>query len=404
MGLISRFFGREERSQSVRLSDPYLSEFFGLGGGSVTAENVLSNSSVAVRCIALRSELLASVGLHVFRRGRDGARERADDMPLYGVLHDNANEQVSAFEFREFLIRCLDLTGNGYARIERDRRGRVVALHALLPGVVTVERLKTGRLRYKVMQGSGGVAVYLQDEILHLRGPSKDGVMGLSPIAIARGSLSLAISQHETSQGLMANSLRPSAVVSYPTAMGAEAVERWRASMAARLQGPQKAGNFLLLDNGAKYDKMSFSPEDAEFLDSLKLSNENVARIFGVPPTAVGILDRGTYSNVEQEAQSLIQNCLGPLAARIEAAMMRCLLTADARRSLYIEHDLSGLLRGDVKSRFEAYRMAREMGVYSANDVRRRENESPITGGDDYHMPANWVPLGTKSAPGPGVG
>ena len=202
----------------------------------------------------------------------------------------------------------------------------------------------------------------------------------------------------------MANSLRPSAVVSYPTAMGAEAVERWRASMAARLQGPQKAGNFLLLDNGAKYDKMSFSPEDAEFLDGLKLSNENVARIFGVPPTAVGILDRGTYSNVEQEAQSLIQNCLGPLAARIEAAMMRCLLTADARRSLYIEHDLSGLLRGDVKSRFEAYRMAREMGVYSANDVRRRENESPITGGDDYHMPANWVPLGTKSAPGPGVG
>ncbi len=123
--------------------------------------------------------------------------------------------------------------------------------------------------------------------------------------------------------------------------------------------------------------------------------NEDVARVFGVPPTAVGILDKGTYSNVEQEAASLIQNCLGPLAARIEAAMARCLLTPDARRTLYIEHDLSSRLRGDVKSRFEAYRIGREIAAMSPNDVRRRENEPPIKGGDEYHMPANWVALGT---------
>ncbi len=401
MGFLSRLLGREERSQSVRLSDPYLAEFFGQGAGAVTPETVLSNSAVAVRCIALRSELLASMPLKLYRRSRDGGRDRADDLPLYGVLHDNANEQTSAFEFREFLIRCLDLTGNAFARIERNRRGQVVALFALLPAGVTVERLKSGRLRYKVSDGTGGAVVLLQDEVLHLRGPSRDGVIGLSPIQIARGTLSLAISQHETSAALMANSLRPSAVISYPIAMGPEAVERWRTSIAAKLQGSTKAGNFLLLDGGAKFDKMSFSPEDAEFLDSMKLSNENVARIFGVPPTAVGILDKGTYSNVEQEAQSLIQNCLGPLAARIEAAMSRCLLTPDTRRSLYLEHELAGLLRGDVKSRFEAYRMAREMGVYSANDVRRRENEPPITGaGDEYHQPANWVPLGTVPVAG----
>lgn len=402
MGILSRLFRREERSQSVRLSDPYLAEYFGHGGIGVTSETVLSNSAVAVRCIALRSELLASIGLHVFRRDRSGGRDRADDLPLYDVLHSNANEQVSAFEFRELMIRSLDLHGNAYARIERNRRGQVMALHSLLPGFVTVEKLRTGRLRYKVTEGAGGSMVLLQDEVLHLRGPSKDGIMGLSPIAIARGSLSLAISQHQTSEALMANSLRPSAVISYANPVGTEGMKTVRAALAEKLQAPQKAGNFLILDGGAKFEKMSFSPEDAEFLDSMKLSNENVARIFGVPPTAVGILDRGTYSNVEQEAQSLIQNCLGPLAARIEAAMMRCLLSADARRTLYIEHDLSGLLRGDVKSRFEAYRMAREMGVYSANDVRRRENESPIAGGDEYHMPANWVPLGTRPQTAPG--
>ena len=114
------------------------------------------------------------------------------------------------------------------------------------------------------------------------------------------------------------------------------------------------------------------------FSRARKLANEDVARIFGLPPTSVGITDKATYSNTEQEARALVQNALGPLAARIETAMHRCLLTDASRRSLYIEHDLDGLLRGDVKSRFEAYRLAREIGVYSPNDVRRLENEPPL--------------------------
>lgn len=395
MGLLSRIFGREERSQSVRLSDPFLAEYFGhRGSGAVSPDAVLSNSAVAVRCIALRSELLASVGLHVFRRSAEGGRARADDLSLYDVLHSNASELASAFEFRELLIRSMDLTGNAFARIERDGRGQVTALYAVMPGTVSVERLASGRLRYKVTDTGGGVRVLLQDEILHIRGPSRDGIMGQSPIAIARGTLGLALAQADTANALMANSLRPSAILTFPNMLGPEARDRVLASVAQRVQGAANSGKIMVMDGGATFEKMAFSPEDAEFLDSVKLSNENVCRIFGVPPTAAGILDKGTYSNVEQEASSLIQNCLGPLAARIEAALMRCLLTPDQRRSLYIEHDLSGLLRGDVKSRFEAYRMAREMGVYSANDVRRRENEPPINGGDDYHMPANWVPLG----------
>lgn len=399
MGIFSRIFSREQRSapSTARTSDPYLAEVFGLGGpANVTPENVLSNSSVAVRCMALRSELLASVGLHLFRRSKDGGRDRANDVPLYGVLHDTANAAQSAFEFRELMIRCLDLHGNFFARIERNTRGMVTGLWPLLPGVVSVERLKSGRLRYKVTDGTGGAEILLQDEILHVRGPSRDGVLGLSPIAIARGSLGLALWQRETAQALVQNSLRPSAIVTYPSAMGPEAAERLRKAIADRVGGPGKAGSFLMLDGGADYKPMSFSPADAEFLDAMKLSNEDTARIFGVPPTAVGILDRGTYSNVEQEAASLIQNCLGPLASRIETAMARCLLSPEARQTLYIEHDLSGLLRGDVKSRFEAYRIGREIGAMSPNDVRRRENEPPIEGGDDYHMPANWVPLGTK--------
>lgn len=401
MGILARLLGRETRAAStVRTSDPYLADFFGqrgIGAGSVSADAVLSNLAVAARCVALRSELLASVPLHLFRRTADGGRRRADDLPLYGLLHDMANANLSAFEFRELMVRSLDLAGNAYARIEWNARGQVAALYPLLPGEVSVERLPSGRLRYRVSRTGGGADVLLQDDVLHVRGPSRDGVMGQSPIQIARGSLALALQQNETAGALFANSLRPSGLLSYPGQVGTDQRDRIRISIEDRLAGARNAGRLLILDGGVKFEPLSLTSEDAEFLDARKMSNEDVARIFGMPPTTVGITDKATYSNTEQEARALVQNALGPLAARVEAAMQRCLLTDAGRRSLYVEHDLSGILRGDVQARFEAYRIGREIGVYSPNDIRRRENEPPIANGDAYHQPANWVPLGTTA-------
>ena len=160
----------------------------------------------------------------------------------------------------------------------------------------------------------------------------------------------------------------------------------------------------MVTDAGADYKTVIFTAEDSQFLEQRKLANEDVARIFSVPPTSVGILDRGTYSNTEQESRTLVQNCIGPLAGRVEAAMHRCLLTEAGRRTLYVEHELDGLLRGDVKSRFDAYRLGRECGVYSPNDIRKKENEPPLgPEGDTYNQPANWMPLGA-AAPAGGQG
>lgn len=394
-------FKRETRDASTITSgDPFLDEFFSLrgqGAGGIRPEVLLSNSAVAVRCVGLRSEMLASVGLHVFRRSADGGRDRADDLPVYGVLHDLMNPQMTAFEGREFLTRSLDLTGNAYGRIERNPRGEVTAIYPLTPGEVMPERLSNDRLRYRVSQRQGGTMILLQEEMLHIRGPSRDGQLGVSAIQFGRGAMSLRVAQAETAQNLMQNGLRPSGVMSYTERIQAADRAKIRESVAERLQGPSNAGQLLIMDGGAKFERLSFSPEDAEFLASQKLSNEDVARLFGVPPTSVGITDKATYSNVEQEGRSLVQNCLGPLASRIEAALSRCLLTQEGRRSLYIEHDLSGLLRGDVQARFEAYRIGREIGVFSPNDVRRRENEPPIANGDSYHQPSNWAPLGTEA-------
>lgn len=397
--MIWPFNKRETRAaETITASDPYLAEWFGLrgmGGAGVNPDTLMSNSAVAVRCVNLRSEMLASVGLFVFRRTADGGRERANDLPLYPVLHDLMNPQMTAYEGREFLIRSLDLHGNAFARIERDNRGAVVALYPLAPGIVTVEKLSSGRLRYRVSEPSGGVTVLLQEEMLHVRGPSRDGVMGVSAIQFGRGAMGLRISQAETATALIANGLRPSGVMSYDERLTGDARVKIREAVSDRLQGANNAGQLLIMDGGAKYSPLAWSAEDAEFLDSQKLSNEDVARLFGVPPTSVGITDKATYSNTEQEARSLVANCLGPLASRIEAAMLRCLLTDEGRRSLYIEHDLAALLKGDVQARFEAYRIGREIGALSPNDIRRRENETPIPGGDVYHQPANWVALGS---------
>lgn len=406
MGFFSRLFGTETRAapeqRDVRLSDPYLAHVFGLQGrGAVTPDTVMSSLAVAARCVGLRSELMASVGLHMYRRTDDGGRERAEDNPLYSVLHDLMNPGLSAFEGREFLVRSLDLTGNAYAAIEWNARGHVTALYPFPPLAVGVERLPSGRLRYRFTDPRGASATYTQDEVLHIRGPSRDLILGMSQIQIAAGSLSLALAQRQTAASLMENSLRPSGILTFPDRLSVEQQGRLRAMMDQRFGGAENAGRAMIMDGGAKFEHLTFTPEDAEFLANMKLSNEDTARIFGVPPTSVGITDKATYSNTEQEATALVQNALGPLAKRIEAALQRCVLTAASRRTYYVEHDLDSLLRGDIQARFEAYRIGREIGALSPNDIRRKENDPPIEGGNVYHQPANWVPLGTKIAGAP---
>lgn len=391
-------------TRAARSADAFLSSIFGpnLAAGPVSPDAVVSNLAVAYRCITARAELSASVPLHLYRRTADGGRERASDHPLYRVLHDMANPNLSAFEAREWASRSLDYHGNALFHLERNGAGQVTAIHPVPWPNVGVERLDSGRLRYRVTGERGGTHVLLQDEALHVRGASKDGVIGVSPIALARGALGLAMAQSDTASALMANALRPSVLFSFPEKLGTEARNALRDNITTGFAGATNAGKALVLDAGAKAEKLTLSPEDAELLASRKLANEDVARIFGMPPTTVGITDKATYSNTEQEARALVQNALGPLAARIEAAIARCCLTEAGRRTYYAEHDLSGLLRGDVKSRFEAYRLGREIGLYSANDIARLENLPPVEGGDARYVPANWMALG-KTAPDKGV-
>jgi HK97 family phage portal protein len=397
-GRIGQFFGIEKRDAT---GDAYLGAIYdGRGRGTASPEGVVSALGVAYACVSRRAQGLASVPLVVHRNIGPSNAERAEEHPLFDVLNSRPNEYQSSNEFRDYLVRCHDLYGNGYARIERNNRGQVVALHPFAPTMVAIERLPNGRLRYRATDFTGRVWVLLQEEMLHVRGPSRNNVYGLSPLHSARGTVGLAVAHTETAEALTENKLQPGGILVFPNNLTTEQRKQLRESTASLFARTENAGRLMILDGGAKYEHLSFSPHDAQFLESYKLSIEEIARIYDCPPTSVGITDKSTYSNTEQEALALVRNCLAPLAARIESALARCLLTDAGRRQYFLRHDFSELLRGDMNTRFQAYRLAREVGVYSPNDVRRLENEAPIPGGDQYHMPSNWVALGSDAAPG----
>lgn len=394
MSMLSRMFGRRPETR-VATSDPMLAEFFGQNGSNLgfVDSGRASGTAVAHRCISLIAELMASVPLFVYRTGERGSRERAADHPAYTVLHDAPNPQMTAFEFRERLIVDILIHGNAYAEIERNGRGQIIGLHLTDPRAITVERLRSGRLRYTVAGAPGRVLI--QDEVLHLRyrlAPNQ--ALGLSPIQIARETFNLALNQCDTAGKQSAKGFRPEGAVVFAQAIQPNQKTDVLDKLRDKIERNDSTSGILVLDGGADWKPFAFSSKDAEFLESRKLTALDICRVFGVPPSAAGITDNATYSNIGEESRALVQRCLAPMAKRIEQAMNAALLTPEARRSLFIEHDLAGLLRGDIGARYAAYRTGRDGGWLSPNEIRRLENLPEIDGGDEYLSPLNMQRIG----------
>lgn len=385
----------------IASSDPYLGEFLGARWTARADIEKASGHAVAHRCISVIAETLASVPLSVYRRTDDGGREKASDHPLYTVLHDQTSPSLTAFEGREWLIASILTAGNAYARIERNGRGQVIALHPLVAGSVTVERLASGRLRYKVALANGGTDILLQDEVLHLRYRTADGILGMSPIQIAAATFGLALAQTDQAGAAAENAFRPAGALVFPdklsTGTGAGSKDSIIAKFKERFVGAMKANEVMVLDGGAKFETFQFNSKDSEFLESRKLSNLDICRVFGVPPSVAGITDDATYSNIGEESRALVQRCLAPMARRVEMAMTSALLSPEARKTLYIEHDLNGLLRGTLAERYSAFRVGREGGWLSVNEIRAMENMSKIADGDSYVQPLNMGALGAAN-------
>ncbi len=379
-------------------------------GGSTAGKAVTERSAMQMTavysCVRILAEAIAGLPLHLYRYKEDGSKEKAVDAPLYRLLHDEPNPEMSSFVFRETLMSHLLLWGNAYAQIIRNGKGEVVALYPLMPNKMSVERGEDGQIYYaytrdsdEAKNGKVGTVYLTSRDVLHIPGLGFDGLVGYSPIAMAKNAIGLAIATEEYGAKFFANGAAPSGVLEHPGTIKDPA--RLRENWNSTFGGSANSGKVAVLEEGMKYTPISISPEQAQFLETRKFQTDEIARIFRVPPHMVGDLEKSSFSNIEQQSLEFVKYTLDPWVVRWEQSLSRSLLSPSEKRSFFFKFNLEGLLRGDYQSRMNGYATARQNGWMSANDIRELENLDripPEEGGDLYLVNGNMLPLGSAGA------
>jgi HK97 family phage portal protein len=348
-------------------------------------------------CVRVLSETIASLPLLVYRRRADGGRERASGHPLYDLLHSQPNRWQTAFEFFEMLTACVLLRGNAYAEIVPGPRGPVDQLIPLHPDRVTVEALRGGGQRYRVTRDDGTTNTLLDSEVLHLRGLSSDGITGLSVVEYAREAMGLSLATESYGARLFSQNARPGGVLTHPSKLSQDVADRIRTSWQQAHSGLANAHSVAVLEEGMKFEAVGMTNEDAQFLATREFQIEEVARWFRVPLHMISSTTKATSwgSGIEQLSLGFVTYTLLPWLRRWEQAISRDLISATD--SYFCEFLVDGLLRGNIKDRYEAYAVARNWGWLNADDIRAKENMNPLPDGKGqvYLQPLNMVEAGT---------
>jgi HK97 family phage portal protein len=387
---------RWERRSTLANPQQWLIE--ALGGGKAASgvavnETTAMKSTVVFACVRILAETIASLPLPVYRRLQGGGKERANNHYLYPLLHDQPNPEMTSFEFRETLMGHLALWGNAYAEIERDGAGRVRALWPLRPDRMQVKRDDQG-LRYEYLLPDGTMAALRQTNVMHIRGLSGDGIVGYSPIRLAREAIGFSLATEEFGARFFGQGAHPGGIVEYPGKLSDEARKRYKESVQEAYGGLGKAHRLMVLEEGLKYTQVGIPPEDAQFLATREFQAIEIARIFRIPPYLLQDFSRATFSNVEHTAISFVVHTVRPWLIRIEQAFKRDLFPSPERDTYFAEFLVDGLLRGDIKSRYDAYAVGRNWGWLSADDIRELENMNPLPDGQGkiYLIPTNMRP------------
>ncbi len=374
-------------------------------GKAVTQRSAMQMTAV-YSCVRILSEAIASLPLHLYRYTDSCGKEKATDSPLYFLLHDEPNPEMTSFVFRETLMTHLLLWGNAYAQIIRNGKGEVTALYPLMPDRMTVDRDENGRLYYEYTVSTDDAPINKKStvrlppfDVLHIPGLGFDGLVGYSPIAMAKNAIGMSIACEEYGSKFFANGAAPSGVLEHPGTI--KDPSRVRESWTQTFGGSSNAHKVAVLEEGMKYTPISISPEQAQFLETRKFQIDEIARIFRVPPHMVGDLEKSSFSNIEQQSLEFVKYTLDPWVSRWEQNLVRSLLTTDEKKKYFIKFNVDGLLRGDYQSRMNGYATARQNGWMSANDIRELENLDRISaeeGGDLYLINGNMLPLKNAGA------
>ena len=403
MGLLD-LLGRKRARDKPRNS--YEGQDFSyLFGRTTSGENVdefkAMQTTAVYACVRILAEAVASLPIHVYERTSTG-KEKKVEHPLYFLLHDEPNPEMSSFVFRETLMIHLLIWGNAYVQIIRDRSGQVISLYPLLPDKMSVHRDESGKLYYKYKRQSEenpnfkekGDAILRAEDVLHVPGLGFDGLIGYSPIALAKNAIGMTLATENYGASFFKNGANPGGVLEHPGIL--KDPKRVRDSWNAVYNGVTNAHKVAVLEEGMKYTQVGIPPEEAQFLQTRKFQINEIARLYRIPPHMVGDLEKSSFSNIEQQSLEFVKYTLDPWVVRLEQAFKRSLFLPEEKKTYFVKLNVDGLLRGDYQSRMNGYAIGRQNGWLSTNDIRELEDLNLLSdeeGGNLYLINGNMTKL-----------
>ena len=380
MSILKNLFHSRDKPQNYLSGSRYNVLF----GRTTSGKNVDERSAMQVTtvyaCVRILAEAVAGLPLHTYRYLSGGAKEKALDHPLYYLLHDEPNPEMTSFVFRETLMSHLLLWGNAYAQIIRNGKGEILALYPLMPNRMTVDRASNGEIYYTYMVNDSdnptlkaqGQVYLRKEDVLHIPGLGFDGLVGYSPISMAKNAVGMALACEEYGAKFFENGASPSGVLEHPSTI--KNPDKLRESWNSLFQGSGNSHRVAVLEEGLTFKPIAISPNEAQFLETRKFQTDEIARIFRIPPHMVGDLERASFSNIEEQSLEFLKYTLNPWVTRWEQSIQRSLFLESEKREYFVKFNVDGLLRGDYESRMNGYATARQNGWMSANDVRELEN------------------------------
>jgi len=402
MGILTRAFNPARRAELNESTGRGLIEALrnqgGLGGSvagvAVTADAALSVAT-CFACVRALAESSAMLPLILYRRvGRN--KERAHDHPLYTLLHDAPNDEMTSVQLIEAIMNNVVLWGNGVARLVIDNNGQVREMWPLLTRYLRIERAD-GELIYKY-DAPDLKQTFRRWEVFHVSGLTLNGLTGLSVLGYMRRAIGMGIVLDTFGEKFYENGARPGLVLEHPARLGDQAAKVLRESWEERYGGVGNVNKPAVLEEGMKINTFGMPMEDAQFIQSKKFQGEEIARMFRVPPHMVGILDHATFTNIEHQGQEFVTYSIGPWLNRIGKRVTLDLLLPDERPTYFAEFLTSALLRGDTTARFAAYNSAINAGWMTRNQARIAENMNADDGAlDQYLVPLNMTTAGATN-------
>ena len=400
--MLSLLTRRARKGPLGSLRDPALAEWLGASAPSASGQVVTPatalQASAVYACVRNTAETTAALPCVLKKvQWDDQGRRRSEEArshPLYPVLLETPNDWQTAFDYWEMVVEHLELRGNHYSRIVTNGSGQTVALEPFHPD--RVRAFWSHRRPAYEIEEDGRRKVLLADEVFHVRGPLQgDGLQGATPLKIHRETIGMALAARDYGARLFANDARPLGVLEMPVERtldedGFKRVkDEWQ-----QAYGGENRHKVAILEDGLQFKHIGLSNEDAQYIETRGFTDLEIARVFRTPPYKIGILEKSTLNNVEQQNRAWVTDKLAPLARRIEDAIHRDLLTPSGRRRFAARYDFSELLRGDITTRTDHNSKGIQWGWYSPNDVRDREGLNPLgPEGDVYVSPVNMQPM-----------